>query len=252
MQNPVATLMLAGALLADAGMLPSHPAAMSSAGEWISQHVLGHARATGFWRPDLTLYAVREPTGIRFIDDNSESWDDLSTLIQTRPQDVIQFAAWHTKLQRGLWALTEWHESRFIRANEMASKESEDLQQQPFVREARAAYVDRVQALVHPWNDYEATTLRTADMSLSRPLWTGYIHNIAALAAVVLFLYSLAWLPRAPAYLARTRSQRRLARGQCPHCGYSIAGLTDTLCPECGKGWNLTAEDEPAGSESAT
>jgi len=67
----------------------------------------------------------------------------------------------------------------------------------------------------------------------------GYIHNTisaAVFAAIGLSLVSL----RSPESWDQTWVERRgeeLSRGRCPSCGYSIVGLPERKCPECGAAW---------------
>jgi hypothetical protein len=48
-------------------------------------------------------------------------------------------------------------------------------------------------------------------------------------------------------------SAAMLKHGRCPHCGYSLQGLTEeekdgaTVCPECGCAWNLNLASEAGG-----
>jgi hypothetical protein len=41
------------------------------------------------------------------------------------------------------------------------------------------------------------------------------------------------------------RVKRRRRRGQCVHCGYSLAGLPEPRCPECGQAFNSTERLRP-------
>ncbi len=63
----------------------------------------------------------------------------------------------------------------------------------------------------------------------STPIWSGYLHNAAALTALTLFLLSLRWIPG-------TVRRWRVRDGCCPSCRYSLAGLPPhaRACPECG------------------
>lgn len=64
-----------------------------------------------------------------------------------------------------------------------------------------------------------------------RPIIFNYLVN-AAIYMIVLFALCktaiYAWDPRAAV------RRKRVLRNQCPHCGYSIVGLSHPLCPECG------------------
>ncbi|MGD9789943.1 MAG: hypothetical protein AB7V21_04835 [Phycisphaerales bacterium] len=65
----------------------------------------------------------------------------------------------------------------------------------------------------------------------------GILHNIISLSALTLFPISLAWIPA-----AISPRRRRLRRGQCPKCAYTLAGVprvgTGVRCPECGTTWD--------------
>jgi len=60
------------------------------------------------------------------------------------------------------------------------------------------------------------------------PIWPGLFGNMtifASASAVGHVLYSNA---------RRSRKTRRLRRGFCPRCKYSIVGIDGSICPECG------------------
>jgi hypothetical protein len=59
-----------------------------------------------------------------------------------------------------------------------------------------------------------------------KPLFPGFYLNTALFA-------SLWW---AALFFRPLRRRRRIARGQCPSCAYSLAGLPagTAKCPECG------------------
>lgn len=64
------------------------------------------------------------------------------------------------------------------------------------------------------------------------PIWSGYIAvalrvaSLALLGVLVVMGMAAVWNER--------RRHRRKAHGQCPRCGYSLAGVTAGRCPECG------------------
>lgn len=69
---------------------------------------------------------------------------------------------------------------------------------------------------------------RTADMPRRLPLepiWLGFAGNTLLYAAALFAL---------PVFYGWVRGGLRRWRGRCATCGYSLAGNTDGLCPECG------------------
>lgn len=59
-----------------------------------------------------------------------------------------------------------------------------------------------------------------------------WLYLASFVLAAALVSYVVAWRIRLANY--RSRGGERLARGQCPHCGYVLDLLERTTCPECG------------------
>lgn len=57
------------------------------------------------------------------------------------------------------------------------------------------------------------------------PIWSGIILNTLFYAMLFVCLISIPDV---------TRSIRHRVHDGCPHCGYDLAGLTSSQCPECG------------------
>lgn len=238
-QNPVVTLFLGGALVASASNVYNAYTVATRFGRVKRTGGAGHP-----------IWIVRQGEGFAIRDPDNESWDEMTKVIRDRPQDAIQlrYSRPDPPVYEGFYAPTRAVYTWRVSVTPVRG-ESLDLVPPPNGGEARAAFV-------RWWAQQEdgpppdvVNRLLAEDFTRTEVRWSGYVHDAAALGAFVLFLYSLAWIPRAPSYLARTRAQRRLARGRCPHCEYSIEGLPEPVCPECGGGWNITAEDDlPPGS----
>lgn len=241
-QNPVVTLCLGGALVASALNVYNAYTVSTRFGRVKRMGTAGHP-----------IWAVRQSEGFVVRDPDNESWDEMTKVIRDRPQDAIHllYSNPEPPVYEGFYAPTRavytWHVSVTpVRG------ESLDLVAPPNGDEARAAFVAWwAQQPEGPPADV-VNRLVTENVIRTEVRWSGYLHNSLALLGLILFLYSLAWIPRVGPYLTRTRAQRRLARGCCPHCNYSIAGLPEPVCPECGKGWNITAEDDVPASSGAS
>jgi hypothetical protein len=57
------------------------------------------------------------------------------------------------------------------------------------------------------------------------PLWSGFAINTIFYAAVLWMLFAVP---------VKLRKWRRIKRGQCASCGYSLRENTSEKCPECG------------------
>ncbi len=128
---------------------------------------------------------------------------------------------------RGLWALTRLHSVRLIQVfdgPDSITPEELPIARREFVRQEVAG-----RAPPAGW----MTQLESADIVEDHILYTGYLHNTAALLMAT-------WLPFASFGLFRFASgkvnrARRLRLGLCSACAYNLAGLpAGTPCPECG------------------
>jgi len=72
------------------------------------------------------------------------------------------------------------------------------------------------------WDPYVAT-------SMSPPVQINYVRLPVWLPVVVLILFPIRSIVRGP-WIQR----RRQRRNQCRQCGYSLKGLPEPRCPECG------------------
>jgi hypothetical protein len=75
-----------------------------------------------------------------------------------------------------------------------------------------------------------------------RPTPDGYITGAAWLLATIVVginLFTMSERQR------ERRAAARLAAGQCPGCGYSLGGLMEAFCPECGASTAFPAAPRP-------
>ncbi|HVZ94371.1 MAG TPA: zf-TFIIB domain-containing protein [Phycisphaerales bacterium] len=91
---------------------------------------------------------------------------------------------------------------------------------------------------IDPETQEAIDALRQGDVTITRPIYSGYWKNAGLTTMFFTFLFSLAWVPDAwRRYQVGTRVFR-LERNQCPGCAYDIRGLPDRQCPECGTTWD--------------
>ncbi len=131
--------------------------------------------------------------------------------------------------ERALWC--RWGRSRVLKIIPLAT--SPQLQpSHKAISNARNVFVDQHQANQQSALPDELRVGAHTDISS-----VGILHNIISLSALALFPLSLAWIPA-----AISPRRRRLRRGQCPACAYSLAGVPrvglGVRCPECGTTWD--------------
>jgi hypothetical protein len=88
-----------------------------------------------------------------------------------------------------------------------------------------------------------------------RPLYGGYLRNVAALAILGLMIgavvFGRTWLWQPVRLRMQTRRRRRAQRGLCPRCGYDRAGLAGGPCPECGAPGGIALPGDNGASRGA-
>lgn len=230
--GPLISAALLAALLAIAATLPANQArgGYSQAGAWIRQHLLPPDRTFPAITTNLDLYFVREPTGLRLIDTDAESADDITRLLMERPGDVLLLRYQPRIVRQGLWAITEQADHHRIVA-EFGSNFT------PAEREEALRRFIAYAAAVMPHVSDEVFTALARGETINRhtTIASGWVVNITTLALLGAFLLSLRWVFRVPGQVRAWRGRRALAAGRCPACGYSIQDLESSICPECGR-----------------
>jgi hypothetical protein len=230
-QNPVVSGIALVVIIVEAAMLPDYPS-FSGAGQWLRY------RAPTPWQMAIPtdigwlarsniaeLWAVQNADGWRLIDPEIESWDELGAILESGSDPVVYARPGVVHRRSGLWAITH-----------NATGSSIQLDGAPLTHEDELA----IRSLVvdHLPDGSLAPSLRIADAVTTRIVWSGVVHDVVTLTALMVLILSLGWVPRAPAWIRSTRASRALSRGQCPSCGYAIAGLD--ACPECGRAIDST------------
>ncbi len=229
--NPVATIALFLFLWIDATVISQHHPSHSTLIGWLRAAFPGfEARRTTGPHPIWSSFAVREPEGFRLIDPDNESWDEATRLLARRHDDVVQITLWRFITTEGFWAPTRRVAVTRLMITSMSSRLPSDglaSLRTPLMALSPAPHILIRDAL--------ASALGVADIRTEDVLWFGYVHSGAALLALLGLVYSLQWVPRAPAWFRARRQARAERAGRCPRCGYSIAGLPEARCPECGE-----------------
>lgn len=230
--NPITTAVAGVLLLADVSAV-SHllsPDRRSILGSWIGSEILGAARPTWYPGPSVELYIVQEAEGLRGIDPEVESWDELGALLTQRDAAVAMVSYRPLTARSGFWAPTVEEERKAAHIEPLVGAER-------WTDEARRGALTLFAEHLRATHPRDADVVAAGGAVRRAVLWGGHAHNAAALALLAVFVLSLGWVPGAPARWRAWRRTRALSRGRCPGCGYSIAGLERMKCPECGAEW---------------
>ena len=243
--HPFATLALLIILLADTWLVsqPQVLGGFSTAGLFIREQILHERPASvrSFSPPRTVL--VRQASGefAIFHPDNDSTWDKVHDAYTQHPGQVIDFYWRPVRLDQGFWAPTTRTDRHTIKVSDgnSLSPEQRAAARRLFIEQSgAAAWLSRA----------DVQTLTTTDIDRTRTLYLGFLHNAAAIVVAILFLASLAWVPKTRSYLRARIGEHRLARGVCPRCSYNLHGLREPTCPECGTPLSRPAPPQPSGS----
>lgn len=172
------------------------------------------------------VYAVEDGAGWRLADPEQESFDELGQRLVDDPEHVVHVEASYLYDEAGAWASTHRTTGATATITPLGQHTLDDDDE----RVIRGLLADHLRE-DDLWGE-DAEWLRYVDTIRNHTLVWGYVVNALSVAGILLLLYSLAWIPRTPAWIRATLAPRALARGRCPSCGYEITDLD--RCPECG------------------
>jgi hypothetical protein len=224
--NPLTSALLVMVFLSIAGSLP--PRTRVGGGTVAGELINGWRRAAfadraPFTFPKAVIYIVKEPDRCRAINPNTESWDELSRLTQSRPADVFEVVYQSAAPMQGVWAPTRTGLTERVTVRPLAGNPSP-----PVLAGVRAAAVQAMGA--QGMGNFSHLIL--SDQTTTRRVLEGYFVNGLTLLTLGALGLSLRWVPPSWKWIRTRRSRARLRGGLCPHCGYPISGLEE--CPECG------------------
>ncbi len=222
--RPFATVILSAVIISLLAVLPvGH---MDQSGSTLGGLL---ARDSGrSWGSGHLAYVARGEQSGRLIDINADSADEYSRLVMSRPKDMVEFSVFSGRKLTGFLFLT---------------RETEFAEIWPvfYDRDALSdAEIDAAWPAISRWsqtrpmlalhNPSVVADLLAGGATRTRVLWRGYVSNGLFLLALTLWITSLRWIPD----LARSRRDRRRAKGLCGTCRYDLRGDLSGVCPECG------------------
>ncbi len=171
-------------------------------------------------RTPTKWYIARAADGFRYVD----PWSDQGAYASPKAEELVSVGSSTT----GRWAQTERHFDSRLRVTMFVG---------PVLSPSERDQIrERCAQSLSPdleFHDEIVKNLRLPETSdVAVPIPAGYAHNIATLAAIAGFVWSLGWVREA--VIRRTRASRQ-TRGLCPHCCYEVRGLPLPICPECGR-----------------
>lgn len=220
-QTPAASLLLLIGLTVCGLALETSPLGRSTIGRFVGRKLFAMPRA----QPGGTAgaLALHDSQGVFLLGLNGENSDRLDGM------DGSAYVGWSFGSKKsGLFGLTaETYRFRIqVLPDSNTGRHSWTITE---LAQARQLFISEIRDRGYV---LDASILSFGDISVTRALWSGYLHNAATVVCLVLFIASLAWVPR---HLVMSRRRKRLSSELCPRCEYTLAGLREPICPECGE-----------------
>lgn len=157
------------------------------------------------------------------IDEDAVSWDRISLLQSTRPDDLMAFNM-KGPLNQGFAATTTF--DLHFRTVWFGRAYSE--------ADANAVLDVYIGKLEHSGDKETARRIRTGTTRWSNP--AGYVNNVLGVVLLGSFVWSLGWVRN----MGQWGRNRRIRRGLCASCSYDLSASVPQSdgtrkCPECGE-----------------
>lgn len=232
LRHPAAAVVLLVLLIASVWSLPKGWYGGSVVGKWIGEWYL--ARPTGPYRPSLEVYLIREDDRFVIHDPNTESFDAISKAMNDAEVEVLMGVAGEQHFVEGFYALARERTRRYAYAHPLRNPTTLRAAELDLARQTFVDWIAETEGGSWRWL---ADRVHDRNEEIVSVRWVGVAHNAATLALLAALLYSLRWNLSSTVWRARNRA-KRLSRGECPRCRYSIQGLAVKKCPECGEEWS--------------
>lgn len=260
LRNPLVIVALGVLLVWEVRTLPAARGTerYSIIGAFVRDEVLGQRKRPWIgvqsgvaWLPHLS-FGKDEDGRLQRLDPGSPPFQPVANAKDSR---ITIRSVWYERemVERGLWRPTVRRTEHRLHIEAPARSPSdpypitaEDIAEmrRQFVAHLKATYSDDGVRLARGeaatpnalWDGVarNAARLERRDFTERKVLWAGVARNVGMLAALVVWVYSLGWIPMA---IRSRKRRRRERRGRCAGCGYERAGLGSGKCPECGEEW---------------
>lgn len=178
----------------------------------------------------ISVFLVRDGAGFRVEDLDRSSTQGLIDALQKNADDVIRAELIYERHAQGLYDVTSFRDEYSVRLRPLGKAPLSAADES----KAKAAFAGWLGSKRGGNVPTAAEAISGVDPDLVMVNWPGIMNTVGAGTVLVLFLVSLAWVPRAIGDARARRTARLLRAGRCPRCKYEIAGLAG-VCPECGR-----------------
>lgn len=190
--------------------------------------LLGISRVFVTYTYPRSVFVVRDrdtagAVSLRVLDEDDQSWDELSRLTRERPDDLVSVGNYSVGRLQGIlfptrqtnWPRLAWIGKPF------------PVGEEPRIRELAAAWLDE-----ENWHARASFVRRSEPTTV---LWRGHVLNVLTTAVAIMAVWSWGWMLLIPSWIRGARHRR----GVCIRCKYDVSKTPGDatgvrICPECG------------------